>query len=104
MFTRRTPDGQMAGYCHESIGEALMQLLELKTNNRKTYKTQLIQDPSDINGFYATLMAQAAHVSLERGRKSPNGEIYIGDTVKLNDYLIERLAENASDYIIKSDI
>jgi len=103
MFTRHTPTG-MAGYGHESIGEALLQLLELKTTNRKAYANQIKADPSDVNGFYATLMAQASHVSLDRGKKSANGEVFIGANIDLNEYIKERLGSDASQYLIQADI
>ncbi|MFA5864365.1 MAG: Gfo/Idh/MocA family oxidoreductase [Phycisphaerae bacterium] len=103
MFTRHTANG-MAGYGHESIGEALLQLLELKTSNRTAYQGQMKNDPSDINGFYATLMAQATHASLERGKKSANGEVFIGANIDLNEYINERLGKNARDYLINADI
>lgn len=103
MFTRHAPNG-MAGYGHESIGEALMQLLELKESHRKAYDRQLAADPSDVNGFYATLMAEATHASLERGKKSANGEVFLGDIIMLNEYIKERLGADASNYQIKADM
>ncbi len=103
MFTRHGSNG-MAGYGHESIGEALLQFLELKEDHRKSYAAQLKADPSDINGFYATLMAEATHASLERGKKSANGEVFIGDNIILNDYIKERLGKDASNYLIKADM
>jgi len=103
MFTRHTPQG-MAGYGHESIGEALAQFQELKSSQRKNYEAQLNADPSDLNGFYATLMAQATHESLERGKKSADGSIFIGEIINLNEYIKDRLGMDASKYLIKADI
>jgi predicted dehydrogenase len=102
MFTRHSPQGY-AGYGHESIGEALLQLLDLKVSHRKTYEKQIQADPSDINGFYATLMAEATHISLDRGKKCNNG-VFLGDIIDLNEYIRERLGSDASDYQIKADI
>jgi predicted dehydrogenase len=103
MFTRHSPHG-MAGYGHESIGEALLQLLKIKETNRKDYERQLEADPSDVHGFYATLMAQATHVSLDRGKKSSDGEVFIGEIINVNDYIKERLGTDASNYLVKSDM
>ncbi len=102
MFTRHSPSG-VAGYGHESIGEALMQLLDLKVSHRKSYETQIQADPSDIDGFYATLMAEATHASLDRGKKCNNG-VFLGDIIDLNEYIKERLGSDARDYQIKADI
>lgn len=103
MFTRHTAHG-VAGYGHESIGEALMQLLDLKNNGRKNYADLQKREPSDRDGFYATLIAQATHTSLERGKKSPDGGVFIGKIIDMNDYIKERLGKDAGDYLIKADI
>jgi len=103
MFTRHSPNG-VAGYGHESIGEALMELLELKTTNRAHYNELQKAKPSDHDGFYATLMAQATHASLDRGQKSSAGDVYLGKIIDLNDFIRETLGNDASDYLINADI
>lgn len=97
MYTRRTKDGY-AGYAHESIGETLAEFLRLKRNGRATYLELEENDPSGRDGFYATLIAQATHDSLQRGRKSADGKVYIGRTIDINRYLEEKLASEAGDY------
>ncbi len=103
MYTRHTPRG-MSGYAHESIGEALALFLQLKQNERKDYEKLQQQLRSDYDGFYSTLMAQASHASLERGKQSSDGKIFLGEIIDLNEYIKEQLSDSADDYIIKSSL
>jgi predicted dehydrogenase len=103
MFTRHTSQG-MAGYGHESIGDALMELLELKNSNRSKLQELYAANPSDRNGFYATLMAQATHASLDRGQKSAKGDVFLGKIIDVNEYIKECLGNDASDYLVNADI
>ncbi len=97
MYTRHTANG-VAGYAHESIGEALRKFIELKTTGRKSFDSMQKEIHSDYDGFYSTLMAQASHDSLNRGKKSSDGKIFIGANIDLNEYIKEMLPENADDY------
>jgi len=99
MYTRRTLTGY-AGYAHESIGESLMEFLELKRTHRAAYAEQERVSPTDRAGFFATLMAQATHDSLARGRVIKNGEVHLGETIVLNEYMKEKLGASASNYAI----
>jgi len=100
MYTRRTPAG-VAGYAHESIGEALMEFLQLKLTGRKDYERLIQQDPSDVNGLYATLMGQATHASLDSGTRIKNGQVILGATIETNRLLKEQLGDNAADYLLR---
>jgi predicted dehydrogenase len=99
MFTRRTERGY-AGYGHESIGEALLSFLQLKCSDRADYLAQEQADPSGLDGFYATLIAEATHESLQRGRVISGGEVFLGRQINLNDYIRERLGSESGDYAI----
>jgi predicted dehydrogenase len=102
MFTRRTENGYK-GYGHESIGEILAEFRKLKIAQTQSqrdavYKELEAREPSGKGGFYATLMAQAVHRSLDEGDVKKAGQIYIGKQLDLNDLLKEELGKRASQY------
>ncbi len=100
MYTRRTDQG-FAGYAHESIGEALIEFLELKNNGRSTYEQLEKANPTAIGGVYSALMGQATHDSLDRGKTLRDGQIYLGKQIDINEYLKEKLGCNADDYLVE---
>lgn len=99
MYTRRTENGY-AGYAHDSIGDALMAFLELKRTGRTGYTELEKTSPSGVNGFYATLMAQATHDSLDQGKTMNDGQVFLGKTIDLNTYIADKLGADADDYMI----
>ena len=100
--TRRCEEG-FAGYAHESIGDALMEFLGMKESDRASYSAQKAQQ-SERDGFMATLMAEASHASLARGKELSNGQVYLGKTIDVNDYITEKLGSNADEYLVKSSL
>jgi len=100
MYTRRTDRGY-AGYAHESIGDALIEFLELKQNGRRPYDDLEKADPSGMGGFYSTLMAQMTHESLARGRSLSGGQVALGGAMDVNEYIKEKLGPDADDYLVQ---
>ncbi len=103
MYTRHTPRG-FAGYAHESIGEALRTFLELKAQNRKNYDKLASKIKSDYDGFYATLMAEVTHKSLESGQKLADDKVFIGKIIDTNEYITQTLGDRGKDYLIKTKL
>lgn len=99
MACHRTASG-VGGYIYDSIGQGLLEFLELKRTGRADYAQLEQADPSGRAGFYSTLMAQVTHESLQRGRKISNGQVIIGEQLDINEYIKDRLGGDAADYLV----
>ena len=99
MFTRDTDRGK-AGYGHESIGEVMREFWQLKRTQRRVLPELEQIRPSSVDGFYASLTAQAVDQSLAQGQQLQGGQIVIGKEVDCNDLLQAELGGDADQYLI----
>jgi len=97
MAFHRTESG-VSGYVYDSIGETLLAFLQLNRNGRSDYEAQEQAHPSGRDGFYATLMAQATHESLRRGRTA--SDVVVGAQININEFIQEQLGSDVGEYLV----
>ena len=57
-----------------------------------------------MNGLYATLMGQAVDASIAAGTAMRSGHALIGQTIRINDFLIEQVGpERAKPYLTETE-
>ncbi len=98
-FTCRGPDGYR-GYGHESIGEALTELLAIRQRGDGFRREREQADPSGVDGLRATAMGHAIDASLAAGEKKSGGQVIVGRPVEINDLLRAELGADAEEYLV----
>ncbi len=95
LFRNFEAGGTVSGYGISSPGEILRNIFEFRRGGLDEKIRQKIYSPFE-SGFFTTLVCEAAHVSLEKGRVGGNGVVY-GKQVELEKFLSEKIGREKTD-------
>jgi hypothetical protein len=95
LFRNFEPDGIVSGYGIRSAGKIIENMIRFRNSQLTKDEIEKLMDPFSL-GFYATLVCEGAHRSLNTGEKSAEGVI-TGRTVILKDLLKGEIGNKDSE-------
>jgi|GEM_PF-53537 predicted dehydrogenase len=100
LFRNFEPDGKVSGYGIQSAGKIIENMIGFRNSQFSTDEIGKLMDPFSL-GFYATLVCEGAHRSLENGVRITEG-VVSGGTVNLKNLLEREIGKTESDNYYKN--
>jgi predicted dehydrogenase len=95
LFRNFEPDGTVSGYGISSPGKILKNIIRFREGSMPDAEYERLTDPFSL-GFYASLICEAAHISLESGHTNRNG-VVSGSPVDLTALLEQKIGREGRD-------
>jgi len=95
LFRNFEPDGMVSGYGIRSAGKIIEKMIRYRIAEFSKDEIEKLMDPFSL-GFYATLVCEGAHRSLENGVKKAKG-VVSGGIIFLQDLLEREIGKTESE-------